>query len=309
MKNQQRFHLGYHYPRSKQTVYEIKDSSNDFTKFYGKKIFGNTQNIYAVSNIKSKINFNEYCRKIKKFNLKVRKKKINIFSPKITDSIITNERNLNYFKLKKIIKNKIKNSKNINLKLGKTISKKNLNDYNKVVLCAYSNNNLLLNKLGFKKTQLQKKRYELVEKIVVKLPKKLKKISLVILDGNFLNFDPFIGTKYHLLSVVKESKIEIKKGKFPNFENPKKRFLKYEFVKNLKQSNFRKFINFGEKFVPLLSQAKYIKSCYVIRCVNTSKNNQERKTKLNFYGKKIITVFSGKWSNCAKISKQLTKII
>ena len=33
LKNQQRFHLGYHYPRTKKTVYEIKKSSIEFLNF------------------------------------------------------------------------------------------------------------------------------------------------------------------------------------------------------------------------------------------------------------------------------------
>ena len=66
LKNQQRFHLGYHYPRSEKTVREIKKSSNDFTKFYGKNIFGKTNNIYGISDIESKLTYKQYSKIIKK---------------------------------------------------------------------------------------------------------------------------------------------------------------------------------------------------------------------------------------------------
>ncbi len=309
LKNQQRFHLGYHYPRSKKTILEIKDSSKDFNKFYGNKFYGNTKNIYAISKTKSKLNFEEYCKKLNFLGLKIKKKKFDIFSDLVEESIITDEKILNYFKFKKIIKKKLIRVKNINLKLKKTISKKNLSEYDKVIVCTYSNNNILLSKLGILNSKLKKKRYELVEKIVVKMPKELKKISTVILDGNFLNFDPYIGTNYHLLSVVKEAKIEITKKKFPNFYNFKKRYLKYKFVKDEKNSNFKNFIKFGKKFVPLLSKARYVSSAYVVRCVDISKNNQNRNTSVQRYGNKIMTVFSGKWNNCVKVSKQIKKLI
>ena len=55
LKNQQRFHLGYHYPRSKKTILEIKSSSVDFNKFYGNKFYGNTNNIYAISKISNEM--------------------------------------------------------------------------------------------------------------------------------------------------------------------------------------------------------------------------------------------------------------
>ena len=144
---------------------------------------------------------------------------------------------------------------------------------------------------------------------MAKIPKKFRNLSIVILDGNFLNFDPFIGTNYHLLSVVKESKIEIIKNKFPKFKNYKKKYLKYTFINNKKNSNFKKFIDYGSKLVPLLSKAKYIKSAYVVRCIDISKSNQNRKTMINLYQNKVITVFSGKWNNCVTISNQIKKLI
>ena len=309
LKNQQRFHLGYHYPRSKKTVLEIKSSSVDFKKFYGTKFFGNTKNIYAIAKKNSKMNFYNYCKKMNSMGLKTNKKFFDIFSDQIENSIITNEKILNHFEIKKLISKKIKDAKNINLKLSKTILKKNLDNYNKVIICAYANNNNILDKLGIKTLILKKKRYELVEKIVVEMPVRLKKMSVVILDGNFLNFDPYLGTKYHLLSAVKESKIEILKKKFPNFESPEKKYLKFKFVKNIKNSNFKRFIKLGEKFIPLLSKAKYIKSASVVRCVDISKYNQDRNTSIRLYGNKIISVFSGKWNNCVKVSKQISTLI
>ena len=309
LKNQQRFHLGYHYPRSKKTILEIKKSAVDFDKFFGKKFYGNTNNLYAISKKKSKLNFVKYCKKLNSLGLKTIKHNSNLFSDLIENSLKTDEKILNYFKIKEFIRKKIKKSKNINLKLEKNILNENIDDYDKIIICTYSNNNNLLSKLGVKKSSLKIKRYELVEKIVVKLPKELKKTSVVILDGNFLNFDPFLTTNYHLLSVVKEAKIEIIKKRFPMFKSSEKKYLKNKFVKNLKKSNFKKFIKLGEKFVPLLSKARYIKSAYVVRCVDISKNNQNRSSSINQYGDKIISVFSGKWNNCVKISKQIKNLI
>jgi D-amino-acid oxidase len=309
LKNQQRFHLGYHYPRSKKTILEIKSSSIDFNKFYGNKFYGNTKNVYAISKTQSKLNFEKYCKKLNALGLKTKKKNFNIFSNLIENSIITDEKILNHFKFKETVKKKIKNTQNINLKLQKTISIKNLDDYDKIIICTYSNNNILLNKLGIKNSSLKKKRYELVEKIVVRMPNELKKTSVVILDGNFLNFDPFLGTNYHLLSVVRESKIEIIKKKFPDFKSSETKYLKHKFVKNIKASKYKNFIKFGEKFVPLLSKASYVKSLYVVRCVDISRYNQDRNTSIKQYGNKIVSVFSGKWNNCVKVSKQIKKLI
>ena len=101
LKNQQRFHLGYHYPRSVNTVKEIKKSSNEFIKFYGKNIFGKTNNIYGISDFGSKLTYDKYSKIIKKFKLKLKKINISLFSKLVNNSIITEEKNLDYFKIKK----------------------------------------------------------------------------------------------------------------------------------------------------------------------------------------------------------------
>ena len=89
----------------------------------------------------------------------------------------------------------------------------------------------------------------------------------------------------------------------------KKIFLNQKFVNNLKLSKFNKFIKFGKKFIPILSKAKYIKSAYAVRCVEVSSNNQYRKTELQFFGKNIIAVFSGKWNNCVKVGYEIKKLL
>ena len=46
--NQQRFHLGYHYPRSKKTIDEIKSNYKEFRNFFGNNVFGKTVNYYGI---------------------------------------------------------------------------------------------------------------------------------------------------------------------------------------------------------------------------------------------------------------------
>mgnify|MGYP001185790834 CR=1 FL=1 len=58
-----------------------------------------------------------------KFKLKLKKINISLFSKLVKNSIITEEKNLDYFKIKKKIISQIKKSNNINLKLNQSISK------------------------------------------------------------------------------------------------------------------------------------------------------------------------------------------
>tara|TARA_B100000787_G_scaffold168248_1_gene156653 strand:- start:603 stop:1637 length:1035 start_codon:yes stop_codon:yes gene_type:complete len=298
--NQFRFHLGYHYPRSQKTMHEINKSKDLFISYFGKKVFGKTFNYYLVANT-SKTSYKKYEQFLIKNNLYYVSK--NLFSNNkfIEKTILTKEKILNIFNFKKIVIDKIKKS-NLNLKLKKEFNKKNLEEYDKVIIATYSNNNLLLRKLGIKK--LSDYKFQLVEKILVKLPKQYSKKSFIVIDGNYVCVDPYLGTKYHLLSDVKLSKLETTIGKFPTFKNKNKKYLNKGIIKNIKISRFNKFINRSSSYLPFLREAKYIGSMYVVRTIKKNKEKtDERTSSVNFHSNKILSVLSGKWNNCVFLAK------
>ena len=306
--NQFRFHHGYHYPRSQKTIKEINKYKSNFVRFFGKKIFDKTLNYYSISNVNSKTSLKKYIIFLKKNNLYFKRyysKKY--FSKLIKGSFLVNEKILNYFKIKKSISRMIKKS-NVNLILKKKFSKKNLNKYDKVIIATYDNNNLILKNLGIK--PFKKYKYELVEKILVLLPKAFKNKSFVVLDGNFVCLDPYLGTKYHLLSDVKNSKLEVNNSIFPNFKHKNKRYLNKGVIKNIKLSNFEKFKKNSSKFLPFINKSKYIGSYYVVRAINVNvENTDERLNSIDIINNKIINIFSGKWNTCVGVAKTVNKIL
>ena len=300
--NQFRYHSGYHYPRSQKTVNEISKSKKDFITFFGENVFKKTKNYYSIAK-NSKINFKKNSKFLKKNNLY--HKEIDILSnvPTIEKSIIVDEKILDFFQTKKKLLKEIGRNK-INLYLNKEFKKSNLKNYDKVLIATYSNNNYVLSNLGIKK--LATKKYQLVEKIVIQLPKEYRKKSYVVVDGNFVCVDPFLGTNYHLLSDVKLSKLETLESKFPIFKSYKKKYLNKGIIKNKKISNFNAFISNSSQYLPFLKKAKYIGSMFVVRAIEINKENtDERVTSITYHSKKIISIFSGKWNNCIYLAKNL----
>ena len=305
--NQLRFHLGYHYPRSQKTILEIKKNYKEFVKFFGNDVFAKTKNYYGISKEKSKTNYNNYLKFLKKNKLKYKKINIQDFSKKIEGQIISYEKNLDYFKIKKKIFKKLKN-KNIKVFLKKTFSKKLLKDYDKIVIATYDQNNELLKQLGIKIRN--KYQYELVEKIIIKMPIKFKSKSYMVLDGKFVCLDPYVGTKYHLLSDVKNSKLEITKGAYANFKHSNKRYLNQGIVRKKNKSQFKNFVIHGSKYLPIISKAKYIGSFFVTRAVKIGKEKtDERLNDIKTNGSKVITIFSGKWNTCIGVAKKVEKML
>jgi hypothetical protein len=298
--NQFRFHLGYHYPRSQKTVTEINKSKNLFTSYYGKTIFQKTLNYYLIAN-QSKVNFDKYKKFLKKNKLYNKIVENFVSSKKINKSILTNEKILNYFNFKKLVLKKIKYSK-LKLKLNSEFKKSYLKNYDKIILTTYANNNQILKKIGIKK--LDNFKFELVEKIVIKLPKKFYNKSFVVIDGKFVCVDPYLGTKYHLLSDVKLSKLETMIGKFPIFKNKNKKFLNKGIVKDIRVSRFEEFIKRSSIYLPFLKKAKYVGSMFVVRTIKVNKESTDERTSLiKHHSKKIISILSGKWNNCVYLAK------
>ncbi len=306
--NQLRFHLGYHYPRATKTIREVQKNNKDFIKFYGKNIFGKTKNYYGVSKSDSKTSFPNYINFLKKYKLKYKNLNLKELSS-IEGSIISNEMNLNIFSIKKKILLMLKNSKKkINLFLNSEFRKEQLNNYHKVIIATYENNNAILKKLGIKPKK--KYKYELVEKTIIKIPSKFKSKSYMIIDGKFLCIDPFLGTNFHLLSSNKYSKIEIKESYFPNFKSKKKIYINKGIINNQKLSGFKKFIKHGKLYFKFIKYAKYIGSFYLVRVIEINKEKtDDRLNKVDFINKKVITLLSGKWNTSVSVAKDLYKKI
>lgn len=305
--NQLRYHLGYHYPRSVKTVKEVQLMNKEFLKYYGKDVFGNTKNFYGISIKKTKTSFQKYLSFLKNNKLKYRIiKKNKDFSRNIEGTIISEEKNLNYFKIKKKIYRILKKKK-IKVHLNKEFTKSICKDFSKIIIACYDQNNKVLQKIGVKPKK--KFKFELIEKIIIKLPEYYKNKSYMVLDGKFVSLDPYLGTNYHLLSDVRFSKLEIIKNYLPTFKNKKKTYLNKGIIKNIKQSKFKKFIENSSKYLPFLTKAKYIGSFFVVRAIEIGKEKtDERLNSIRFYEKKkIITIFSGKWNTSIGLAKFILK--
>ena len=306
--NQMRFHMGYHYPRSIKTSKEILKHYKDFINFYGSNIFGNTKNYYAISKKNSKTSFSDYIKFLKKCDLSYKNQGSEFFSKNLSGSIEANEKIINYFKFKKLISQKIKKNKNIKVFLKSNFKKELISNYDKIIISTYDQNNNVLKNLGLKPKK--KFKYELIEKIIIKLPKKYCNKSFMVLDGKFVCLDPYLGTKYHLLSDNQNSKIEVIRDIFPNFKNSAKTLVNKMPQKINTKTRFNKFISKGKKFLPFLTDAKYIGSFFITRVIEIGKEKtDERTSKITKINNKVFTVFSGKWNTSVGISKILVKIL
>ena len=145
-------------------------------------------------------------------------------------------------------------------------------------------------------------------KIVIKLPQKYKNKSFVVIDGNFVCCDPYIGTNYHLLSDVYNSKLEIQNTKNYKFKSNKRFFVNKTPKKKLEISRFSNFIKNSSKYLPFLNNAKYIKSMFTVRTLLSNKEKtDERTSNVGKINDKLYVVLTGKWNTTVQIAKNIEK--
>ena len=205
---------------------------------------------------------------------------------------------LDYQALYRICKTRIKKS-NLKTCFNTKFTSEDTLKYDYVINCTYANINHILkeeNRINYQ--------FEVCEKIAVKMPKEMNKNSIVIMDGPFMCVDPYGRTELSLLGNVVHAIHHTNVGHFPKVPVNMIKDMNKGIIRKPSVSNFNKFIEIGEKYIPSLTYAKYAGSMYTVRAVLPNMDKTDgRPTIVTVGGKNIINVFSGKIDTCVRASK------
>ena len=297
--NQYRLHRGYHYPRSKETAQSSIEGERSFLKVYGDSVMnGKTKHYYCIAKDDSLVTSKQYIDFLNDLNLPNKKKKLDIMNENVVDLIIeANEMLFNPDKLKKICWNQL-NKHNVIVNLN-TEFKKEKYDY--VINATYANINGLVPNNKQKEYQ-----FELCEKPVIKLPKKYKHKSVVIMDGPFMCIDPLGDTDYHVMGNVVHAIHTTNVGKFPKCDGKYNNLLNKGIVKNPSITNIKKFIKSAQKFFKDIDKAKHIGSMFTYRTVLPNKDKDDaRPTLVERIDGRKFNLFSGKIGTCVNAAYEV----
>ncbi|MFA5856730.1 MAG: FAD-dependent oxidoreductase [Candidatus Pacearchaeota archaeon] len=314
--NHLRHHYGFHYPRSKDTVEEIKIARESFEKEYGDSISDFFDDYYGVSTIGSKttpVDFIKFCDdRALPYEIKypedkyLEKSKIGtcvkvperVYDPDILKGMI----------LKKIKENKIRlllNSDVINglidgkiKKITYSLAGKNIiEEFDFVINATYSNFNKFNKIFGFPRKTLL---YEIVELLELSIPNQ-PKIGLTIMDGEFSSVLPRGEKGTFTLGHVKESVLDaVTTDDIDTFA----------FTEANKKSNKENILKKGIEDFPFLKEASIIRSLFVTRVVKANVDaTDERPSEITKYGNGIFSIFGGKVITCVNIAKKITEMI
>ena len=318
-KNLNRVHLGYHYPRDKETVYQSKKGYSSFTKFYSKSIIKNFENYYAIAK-NSKVNSQKYEKFLKETKLKYKKihpRKFRFKTNFIENIYKVTEPIYSWNLLKKQIKKLVKEDKNrIYLKSFitniKYIKKKYFFQNNQkidvsdiVINATYEGCNAI------SKNICKVKNFEYqVTNIMEINSKKFRSIGFALMDGPFFSFLP-MGTKKNK-QVLYHVKHSVLKKKISKEFNNKWLNKNKQLNKIIKTSNKKTIVDL-KKYFPEMDIKKINKNYISSRVLlPRTKNTAKRISYFTERRKKYFEIFSGKVDHSVdiayKIYQKISKI-
>jgi len=306
-----RIHLGYHYPRSVETIHECKSGYDFFIKKYKDCLI--FPDFYYVIEKKSKIDSKLFKKVMLKEGLSCNtswpdQNFLNRID--IEDSFKVNEACINVPKFRKKIKKELKDLKvkivlNFKIKKVKKINKNIiLKSFDKditintdlIINCTYTNSNNVLKLFGIKDGYT---RYYFEETEIAVVESTTKIPALTVMDGPFISILPYSGYKnLYLIYDVVNSVIKKKTG------------ILYRQSTALK-SNWKKILKHGLKYYPFFSKLKYKYSLYGNRPIPLSAKGDSRVTKIvkHDYEIDFYSIKEGKLISAPLMASEFAKII
>ena len=302
--NQNRLHLGFHYPRDIETGRQCIKGFDAFKRKYSGCIEEGFLNAYFISkdgSLTSSQKFIEFSTLLGvpfktiecvKFPIEV----------KNTDLAVTCEEVVyDCSLLRDIVWRNLKTA-GIDVELGRKAQKVSRHDdffkigfdgfkpmFAKVVVNAsYADINNITSQLGY---PIEERLYEYTAVAIIALD--IPKIGITIMDGPFMTLLPYGKTGNFLLYCVDHSVIEKKTGIImdPSWVRPESS----PFSVIDRGKYFKNMIKFCKKYVPALDKANLIGFLEGPRMVLSNKEDtDERPSLINNYENKYFTVFSGK---------------
>lgn len=307
--NQYRLHEGYHYPRSPETVQQCQSGIKSFIEEYGDCLSSRKLHQYCIPKNGSKVSSEGFLRFLKEFNLphEIPHQQYSILNSKNIDlSVLVDESLIDIRNLIKKLQTQLDESKIIQIYNTK-FQKRDIDDFDLVINCTYSN----LNRLLDPNEQIDYQ-FELCEKPLIKLSEEFKWSSCVIIDGPFMCIDPYGSTNYHIMGHVEHAIHHRNIGKFPEIP------LSYNCVMNcgitFKKdleilTNFDKFVKHGKEFFNNFDPV-HIGSMFTIRTVLPNRESDDgRPSYITRHSDKLYSIFSGKIGTAVDIANQLIEML
>jgi predicted dehydrogenase len=313
--NQWRYHHGFHYPRSTETIREIQECRHEFESVYGRAIIDGFPSYYATARSARVITADRYLQICKSMGLGfvAEPPPSRILDPEqINLCLRTGEGVFNAASLRSIVDNRLRQTQEIEVALEHEViggelladGRKRLTifgngrdrheDFDYVVNATYANRNLLAGFFGFPRKPL---RFDLLELLILEIP--LPKMSVTVLDGPFTSLVSMGEENLFTLSHIQHSVLA---SETPLDGLPP--------IWAEKPSNRANMIRHASQYLPILRDARYVGSRYGTRTVHALPEDADgRPTVVVEHGFGCWSVLGGKVNTSVSNARQIASQI
>lgn len=194
--NQYRVHAGYHYPRSAETIGEILEARSEFVREFSAAIVRNSRHFYAIPRQESRTAPGAYEQVMAEHGLPLRPRRPEwldygfieacyevdeqIYDPDMLRSVVSERAGAVGVRFEQ-----------------RAFAREMRGDYDFVVWATYG--------MGQSRGLFQGVKYQVAEKVLIRLPAELRGVALVVVDGRFTGFDPYGSSPLSLFGSAKHT--------------------------------------------------------------------------------------------------------
>ena len=297
LANQNRLHLGYHYPRSPQTARACAVYERAFRRMFPEAVI-DFEHYYALAkgSKTSDLCFDDICFSIEsEFESRIEAPEGIITTDKIDRYFRVHEGLIDVAGLRRSLWGRLLANDKIMVRLNDRVDRLHfvcgqwmLNHfgYNAVVNATYGNINLILGIVG---RSIEAYQYELCEVVVITNPFP-RRMGIGIMDGPFFGVLPFGLSENCLLYDVEHSVLAREIAVFPTFTiNPEAGAI----------DRFTRYIDKARAYLPQMEKARRLYSMYAVKVTKIGHGHDSddaRPTEIINHGDGFFSIFAGKMS-------------
>lgn len=302
--NHRRLHHGYHYPRSRETAVSAQRALTAFREEFGAAIVDDYHHYVGLARDGSLTTLRSYLDFCDEVGLPAREEWPGCVRRSTVDWCLrVPESSIDIDVLRDMCWKKLLRL-GVDVRLGVRASADNLRRYDQVVFAAYSALNLAL--LGTKAAS-RHYRFEVSEKVVATLPPAYSNTSVLILDGPFVNLNPFRTKSEFILGDVRHGNHTSTTGIAPLTPAALHPALDAGLVQS-PHTRFNRFVQAFREFFVGIEMAEYQGSMFTVRTVlPDTRGTDARPSLVTRVDERTIAVLGGKLTNCIEAGRDVVR--
>jgi len=296
--NQFRVHSGYHYPRSTETIHEVMEERAEFLEVFAGAIVKNSRHYYAIPKEGSLIPPALFESVMTQFHLPLRPCRPDWMNFGFIDTCYEVKEQLYDPELLRDLVTRRIESLGIEFR-QQNFDRSQRDQYDFLISACYG--------MGLSRGLFKAAKYQVAEKILIELPKNLRGVALVVVDGPFTAFDPYGSSHYSLFGSAKNTNHWTTTDPGEQIPQQYRTRLNGTFFEPVAFSRFEAMRVDSALTVPSSAQAVYMGSRFTMRVVENNPVEDRRTLYVEEPSPREIHIFSGKVVGAVKAARQVAE--